>query len=239
MQSYSKHTHGSVRTMFANIAERYDLLNRLMTLGRDRAWRRECVRRLELGKGSIVADLGCGTGDLAFEILAQTPDAVVIASDFTPEMIAVGKGREGAERICWLVADAQEMPLASESLDACVSGFLLRNVPALDGALREQARLLRKGGKLAALDTTPPRGGLFKPLMAIQFRLVIPLLGRLVAGDAAAYQYLPQTTEAFLAAEALSERLRNAGFGGVSFVRRMLGSIAIHWGQKKGRGTST
>jgi len=221
-----------VRAMFARIARRYDLLNRLMTFGRDRAWRREAVARLELAKGQRVLDVGAGTGDLAFTILAAHPEAHVVACDFTREMLAVGRSRPGSNAISWVLADAGRLPFAAASFEGVVSGFLLRNVSALDDALREQVRVLKPGGRLASLDTTPPRPGPLAPLVHFQLRRVIPALGRLVAGDVAAYRYLPRSTEAFASAERLAERLRSAGLAGVQFVRRMLGTIAIHWGRK-------
>jgi demethylmenaquinone methyltransferase/2-methoxy-6-polyprenyl-1,4-benzoquinol methylase len=221
-----------VRAMFARIARRYDLLNRLMTFGRDRAWRREAVARLELAKGQRVLDVGAGTGDLAFTILDSQAGTHVVACDFTREMLAVGRSRPGSTAISWVLADAGRLPFAAASFEGVVSGFLLRNVSALDDALREQVRVLKPGGRLASLDTTPPCPGPLAPLVHFQLRRVIPALGRLVAGDAAAYRYLPRSTEAFASAERLAERLRSAGLAGVQFVRRMLGTIAIHWGRK-------
>jgi demethylmenaquinone methyltransferase/2-methoxy-6-polyprenyl-1,4-benzoquinol methylase len=222
----------NVRAMFARIAWRYDLLNRLMTFGRDRAWRREAVDRLELRGGGRVLDVGAGTGDLSKACLEANSDALIVACDFTREMLELGKSRPGAGRIAWVLADAERLPFASEIFDGVVSGFLLRNVVDLDRALCEQVRVLKPGGRFASLDTTPPGSGVLSPLIRFYLRRVIPLLGRLVAGDAAAYRYLPASTEAFTAAERLAERLRSAGLEAVGFTRRMLGTIAIHWGQK-------
>lgn len=233
MSAYSKSEPGSVRAMFANIAERYDLLNRLVSLGRDRSWRRKAVASLKLEGRERVADLGCGSGDLALEILAQVPDCQIVASDFTIEMIRVARRRPGAECIHWLVADAQALPFVANSFSATVSGFLLRNVPDLPGALAEQSRILRPAARLAALDTTPPSPGPLRPLIDFYFRRVIPLLGKWLAGDEAAYVYLPQSTQKFLEAEELADQIRAAGFASVSYRKLMLGSIAIHWATSK------
>lgn len=221
-----------VRAMFGRIAPRYDLLNRLMTLGRDASWRVEAIRRLGLGPESVVLDLGSGTGDIALELNRRYPEALVVASDFTPEMLAVGAQRRGGKRVAWVIADAQQLPFASGCADGVISGFLLRNVPDLDRALAEQYRALKPGGRAACLDTTPPQPNLLRPLIEFHFRRVIPLLGRLVAGDAEAYTYLPASTEKFTTAEVLAQRFRAAGFTGVGFVRRMLGTVGIHWGEK-------
>jgi demethylmenaquinone methyltransferase/2-methoxy-6-polyprenyl-1,4-benzoquinol methylase len=219
-----------VRTMFGRIAGRYDLLNRLMTAGQDRRWRREAVGRLALSSGGRVLDLGSGTGDLAFELLRCTPQARVVAADFTPEMMTVGRRHPDSARIAWVVADAQHLPFASASFAGAISGFLLRNVAEVDRVLAEELRVLNPGGRTVSLDTTPPPRGFLRPAIEFHFRRVIPLLGRLVAGDAEAYNYLPASTERFLSAEALSSRMTAAGFRSTGFVRRMLGTVAIHWG---------
>ena len=221
-----------VQRMFARIAGRYDLMNRLMTFGRDLSWRREVIRRAGLRRGARLLDLGAGTGDLALEALRQTPGARVVAADFTPEMTALGRRRPGAERLGWVIADAHALPFAAQGLDALVSGFLLRNVTDLDRSLAEQARVLKPGGRLVALDTAPPQPGPLRPLLQFHLHRVIPALGILVTGDAEAYNYLPDSTERFLAPEDLAEMLVRAGLEEVGFVRRMLGTIAIYWGRK-------
>ncbi|KAA3648716.1 MAG: methyltransferase domain-containing protein [Chloroflexi bacterium] len=220
-----------VRSMFGRIAHRYDLLNRLMTMGQDAKWRTEAIKHLELDEGNKVLDLGSGTGDIAFEIAEKHPHSFVIASDFTPEMILVGKTRPQGTRMNWLVADAQNLPFPSNSFDGVVSGFLLRNVPDVDRALQEQKRILVDGGRVVSLDTTPPRRNLLRPFLNIHFKYIIPTLGRLIAGDAEAYTYLPDSTAKFKTAEDLAERFVGAGFSGVGFARRMLGTIGIHWGK--------
>jgi demethylmenaquinone methyltransferase/2-methoxy-6-polyprenyl-1,4-benzoquinol methylase len=220
--------------MFARIAGRYDLLNRLMTFGRDAAWRREAVEYLELALDNRVLDVGAGTGDLSFACLEAHPQVRVVACDFTREMLTIGKHRNGAERIAWVLADAGHLPFAASSFDGVVSGFLLRNVDDLAGTLGEQRRVLLPGGRLASLDTTPPRPNPLRPLIRFHFRRVIPLLGRLIAGDEAAYRYLPSSTESFATAEQLAGLLRDTGLARVRFKRRMLGTIAIHHAEKPG-----
>lgn len=221
-----------VQRMFGRIAGRYDLLNRLMTVGQDVGWRKQAIEKLALEPGAVVADLGAGTGDIAFEIARRHPDAFVISSDFTPEMVWVGKARRQGASVHWLIADAQNLPFKSQVFDATISGFLLRNVPDIGRALSEQRRTLKPGGRIASLDTTPPRDNWYRPLLEFHLHRVIPLLGRLVAGDAEAYTYLPSSTEKFLTAERLAEQFSQAGFQAVGFVRRMFGTVGIHWGRK-------
>lgn len=221
-----------VQQMFGRIAHRYDLLNRLMTIGQDVRWRRFLIQKMAVGPKSTVLDLGAGTGDLALEVKRRHPDALVVASDFTAEMLLVGKQRQDAEDICWVIADAMYLPFASRCADVVVSGFLLRNVPEVPRTLQEQHRTLKPGGRVGSVDTTPPRDNLLRPFLQFHLHTVIPFLGRLVAGDAEAYTYLPDSTEQFLPAEKLAAAFEGAGFMFVGFVRRMLGTVGIHWGTK-------
>ncbi|MGD8455679.1 MAG: ubiquinone/menaquinone biosynthesis methyltransferase [Anaerolineales bacterium] len=221
-----------VREMFERIAPRYDLMNGVMTLGQDMRWRREAIRRLQVRPGTVVLDVGAGTGDIAFEIARKHPDTLVVAFDFTLNMIRVGKERQGGEGVVWVVADAQQLPFGKESVSGVISGFLLRNVPDIGRTLKEHARVLRPGGRAVSLDTTPPRRNLLRPFLEFYLHRVVPFMGRLLAGDTEAYTYLPNSTEGFLPAEALAERFREAGMEKVGFVRRMFGVIGIHWCEK-------
>lgn len=220
-----------VQGVFDRIAPRYDLMNRLMSAGQDQSWRREVVRRAELPAGGRLLDLGTGTGDLAREALRQYPGCQVLAADFTLAMMRVGQQRNQAA-LHWSNADALRLPFPDESFDALISGFLLRNVTDLDQALREQLRVLKPGGHWVSLDTTRPRRNLLSPFIQFHLHRVIPFLGTLITGQRDAYLYLPDSTENFLPAEALQARLETAGFKQVGFHRRMLGTIAIHWGNK-------
>jgi len=219
-----------VRHMFGRIAPRYDLLNRLMTFGQDRRWRRQAVRQLDLMSAPRVLDLGAGTGDLAFEVLKRQPEACLVALDFTPEMMDLGRRRPQGSRVHWVVGDAARLPFAAAAFDGIVSGFLLRNVPDIDRVLAEERRVARPGARVASLDTTPPPRTWIRPLLSFHLHTVIPWLGRVLARDPEAYNYLPQSTERFLEAEALAERMTSAGFRHVGFARRMFNTVAIHWG---------
>ncbi len=222
-----------VRQMFSRIAYRYDLLNRLMTFGQDMRWRREAISHLQPDTEGMVLDLGAGTGDISLLIQKRHPKVRVVAADLTPQMIYRGNRRTLGGMVFWVVADASYLPFSSEVFRGVISGYLLRNVPDVAQSLHEQYRVLAQGGRVVSLDTTPPRRNtLFYPFIRFHLRVVIPLLGRLLAGDAAAYRYLPDSTEQFLTAERLADKMQEVGFQGVAFVRRMLGTMAIHWGKK-------
>lgn len=217
--------------MFNRIAPRYDLMNRLMTAGQDLRWRREVIRRAQLGPNARLLDLGAGTGDLAREALRQHPDCNALAADFTLGMMRVGQ-RHAPPAPDWSAADALALPFASQQFDAIVSGYLLRNVSDLPLALKEQFRALKPGGWLVSLDTTRPVRSILTPFIQFHMRTIIPLLGSLITGQRDAYTYLPSSSENFLDATTLAEALSAAGFEQIGFQRRMFGTMAIHWGRK-------
>jgi demethylmenaquinone methyltransferase / 2-methoxy-6-polyprenyl-1,4-benzoquinol methylase len=225
----------AVREMFARIAGRYDLMNRLMTGWQDVRWRREVIRMAQLPKEGRLLDLGAGTGDLAFEAQRQFPNLSADAADFTLEMMRVGRSRnpQPAHLLEWIQADALNLPFEADTYDAVVSGFLMRNVTDLRRAIAEQLRVLKPGGRLVILDTTRPRPSPLSPVIRLHLRFVIPLLGSLLTGDLAAYRYLPNTTEGFLSAEQLAERMQAAGLKRVGFKLVLFGAAAIHWGIKE------
>lgn len=223
-----------VQGMFGRIAGRYDLMNRLMTGGQDVVWRRQVIDLAQLPLGGRLLDLGTGTGDLAFEALRRDPASCLVGGDFTLEMMRVGRRRPNGGRVRWAGIDALCLPFESSQFDAVTSGYLMRNVgdANLGQAWAEQFRVLRSGGRVVCLDSTPPPRNLVRPFILFHLRVVIPLLGRLVAGASEAYTYLPESTEGFLSAERLAERIVQAGFREVGFRRLMFGTMAIHWGTK-------
>ena len=218
-----------LQTMFTRIAHRYDFMNRLMTGGQDVKWRKEVIRLAQIKSSSALLDLGTGTGDLAREALKRNPKAHIAAADFTLEMMRAGR-RAGDPP--YSAADALNLPFRAGTFDAVVSGFLMRNVTDVKRALQEQQRTLKPGGRIVILDTTRPKKNLLTPFIWIHMHIIIPLLGRLISGTGDAYQYLPDSTEGFLYAEELAERMTAAGFKNVQFKRLMFGVIAIHWGER-------
>ena len=218
-----------VQGMFTRIAKRYDLMNRLMTGGQDVRWRKRVIELARLDNNASLLDLGTGTGDLAREALSAFPKAKVVAADFTLEMMRVG---QRISPLNFSTADALRLPFDGASFDAVVSGFLMRNVIDLQKALDEQYRLLKTGGRIVILDTTRPKKNILSPFIWIYMHLIIPVLGGIFTGSRDAYRYLPETTEGFVTAEDMAERMAKAGFQKIGFQRYMFGTIAIHSGEK-------
>ncbi len=226
-----------IKDMFARIAHRYDVINRVMTAGQDVHWRREVIRRAKLPPGGFLLDLGAGTGDLTREALRQCSSCRSAAADFTIQMMRVGQSRldqpqSESSRLDWIAADAGCLPFHDQVFDAVVSGFLLRNVGDVINCLHEQYRVLKPGGMIVVLDTTPPVRSIFSPLVKFHLRFLIPMLGGALTGQSDAYHYLPASTKAFLEPEQLASRVMDAGFKNVGFRRMMFGTVAIHWGHK-------
>ena len=221
-----------VQDMFGRIAARYDLMNRLMTFNQDRSWRRFVVRQAHLPPGGWLLDIATGTGDIALEARRQVPDLRVVAADFALPMMRVGQRRSGAAGIAWQAADTLHLPYTGAVFDAVTSGYLFRNVTDIPGALAEQIRVLKPGGRLVTLDTTPPPRNLLRPFIQAHLKYIIPTLGRIITGQADAYSYLPESTLGFKTAEELAALMRAAGLIEVGCRRFMFGTMAVHWGTK-------
>jgi len=226
-----------VQAMFGRIARRYNLMNRLMTGGQDQRWRRIVIRQAGLPPEGRLLDLATGTGDIAFEALKTAPRAQVVGADFSLPMMIVGQGQLQGGRVQWAAADALQLPFRADTFDAITSGYLVRNVIDIPQTIREQLRTLKPGGRIVILDTSPPRPNLLRPFIMIHLKVVIPLLGRLIGGKegADAYQYLPASTQRFKTPEELAAILRAEGVENVGFRRLMLGTMAVHWGDKPRR----
>jgi demethylmenaquinone methyltransferase/2-methoxy-6-polyprenyl-1,4-benzoquinol methylase len=215
----------AVRTMFDRIAPVYDVMNRLMTAGLDRRWRRLAARAV-VRPGDRVLDACCGTGDLA--LAAEEAGGTVVGLDFSERMLE--RARRKSSGIEWVLGDLLALPFARESFDAATVGFGVRNVEDLESGLRELRRTLRPGGRLACLEITRPHGFL-RPFFRLWFDGLVPLAGRILPGGAA-YSYLPASVRRFPGPEDLAEAMRRAGFAEVEW--RLLGGgiVALHVARK-------
>jgi demethylmenaquinone methyltransferase/2-methoxy-6-polyprenyl-1,4-benzoquinol methylase len=221
-----------VQGMFDRIAGRYNLMNRLMTFGQDLRWRRFVVQQAKLKPGDKLLDLATGTGDIAFEALRQTPGIQAVGGDFSLGMMLVGKTLPRGDQVGWSGADALNLPFPDDTFNALTAGYLMRNVIDIPRAFAEQRRVLKAGGRAVILDTSPPPDNLLRPFIEIHLRYVIPLAGRLIGGDAAAYQYLPESTQKFKTPDELAALMGAAGFKNVQYRQFMFGTQVIMWGEK-------
>lgn len=218
--------------MFARIAGRYDLMNRLMTFGQDVRWRRLVIQEAQLPAGGKLLDIATGTGEIAQEGLRQQPDILAVGGDFVLEMMRVGQKNHERRAINWVAADTLTLPFPDEVFDAVTSGFLMRNVVDVPGAFREQARVTRPGGRIVVLESSPPKKNALRPFIRFHLNYIIPTLGTIITGEAEAYRYLPDSTQQFQEPESLAAIMRQAGLENVRYNLYMFGTIAIHVGQK-------
>jgi demethylmenaquinone methyltransferase / 2-methoxy-6-polyprenyl-1,4-benzoquinol methylase len=223
-----------VRNMFARIARRYDLMNRIISLGQDVRWRKIVVRKLEPRSRELYLDVGAGTGDLSLEISKNSPGSRVIAVDLTYQMLAFGNISPDNPTVSRVVADAQALPFSDEVFSGVVSGYLLRNVPDIDRALLEQKRVVAKDAGIICLDTTPPDHNFLYPFITVYLRWIIPVLGKMIVNDRQAYDYLPESTRRHITAGELGQKMKSAGLVGVTWQKLMFGTMAIHSAVKKG-----
>lgn len=233
-QLHGKERSDYVQDMFGRIAERYNLMNRIMTFGQDMRWRKFVVKQAQLPPDGRLLDLATGTGDIAFEAAEAQPSAQVIGADFALPMMQVGQREPRGHTIEWAAADALHLPFPNDHFNAVVSGYLVRNVIDIPQTLREQQRILKPGGRIVILDTSPPKNNLLKPFILAHLKYGIPTLGRIIGGPgmADAYEYLPASTQAFKTPEELAQLMRDAGYVNVDFKLFMFGTMAIHWGEK-------
>jgi demethylmenaquinone methyltransferase / 2-methoxy-6-polyprenyl-1,4-benzoquinol methylase len=194
----------AVRRLFDTISPRYDLVNRVMTFGMDRGWRRRTVRELALPAGSLVFDLACGTGDLCRELAAAGHRAA--GFDFSHGMLRAA--RTDAPLV---EADILRLPVRDAAADGATCGFALRNVVSLTDLFAELARVVRPGGRIALLETAEPDGRLLRLGHRVYFRGVVPAIGGLLS-NREAYSYLPRSIAYLPAPEELLSILRGAGF---------------------------
>ncbi len=210
-----------VRTMFDRIAPVYDAMNRVMTAGLDRRWRRLAVREV-VWPGDRVLDACCGTGELAVE--AERGGGRVVALDFSEPMLERARRKSGT--IEWVQGDALGLPFEDGEFDAATVGFGVRNLEDLERGLRELGRVLRPGGRIAVLEITRPQG-LLRPFFRLWLDVLVPLAGRVLPGGKA-YTYLPASVRRFPGPEDLSRLLEQAGFREVHYRLLGGGSVALH-----------
>lgn len=217
--------------MFGRIAARYDLLNRVLSLGVDQRWRRRLLEQSGDLRGRPVVDLCCGTGDVS--LLLARAGARVVGIDFTPQMLARAehKRRRAAQPGLFASGDALALPVADRCAEVCTVAFGIRNVADRQRCLREMRRVLAPGGRGLVLEFSLPPGRLFGWIYRTYFTRVLPWIGRLVSRDADAYSYLPRTVLSWPAPHELQREMEQAGFVDCSFTRLSFGIACVHSGR--------
>jgi demethylmenaquinone methyltransferase/2-methoxy-6-polyprenyl-1,4-benzoquinol methylase len=225
-----------IRDMFDRIAPRYDLLNRVLSLGVDRRWRRFAVRQLAVPKNGLVLDIATGTGDVALEIGAQTDASVqIVGSDFTQGMLVLGRDKIASspycDRVLLVNAPCESMPHPDGVFDGITIAFGIRNVVDRQKGLSEMARVLKPGGRAVILEFATPRNRFFRAVYYFYFLRVLPWLGGLIS-QRSAYQYLPDSVLEFPDRETFKEMMEQAGFVDVKIHDLTGGIAAVHVGTR-------
>ncbi|MBI5167203.1 MAG: bifunctional demethylmenaquinone methyltransferase/2-methoxy-6-polyprenyl-1,4-benzoquinol methylase UbiE [candidate division NC10 bacterium] len=226
-----------VRGMFASIAPYYDFLNRLLSFGRDRYWRRFAVAETALPSGGKALDVCTGTADVALEIARQFPHAGrVVGVDFCGPMLKLGRekvhmaGLDG--KIELQMAPAEALPFKGGTFDATTVAFGIRSVRDLKMGLQEMARVTRQGGRVVVLEFSIPPSTAFRRIYHFYFRRILPLVGGAISGNPEAYTYLPRSVSQFPSPEELRDLMLQAGFHQVGYHLLTGGIVAVHVGVK-------
>ena len=247
-----------VAELFSRIAPRYDLMNTVMTAGMHHRWRKLTAKVATRGLEGPALDVATGTGDLAFAMVKKKGVTEVVGLDLLPEMVARARSkarsrghfhsqqRAGLQesrvlkktvpdvqgKVDFAVGDALFLPFPDGAFACASTAWGLRNMSDLNGCLEEMVRVVRPGGRVVSLESMPLEGGPLRPLFRLFFHHAVPLLGQLVAGDRAAYTYLPRSVDGFLTVDALARLFEEVGLEEVGYRRIGLGAVALHWGTK-------
>ena len=225
----------SVRTMFSAIAGRYDLLNRLMSLGIDARWRRKLAEEIPPGKGPVL-DLATGTADVALTLAKEDRGGrMIVGADFTLPMLRAGAkkiARKGSGRVSLAAGDACRLPFPDSVFEAVTIAFGLRNIPDRGECLREMTRVLAPGGRIVILELSRMDRPVVGPLFNLYFHHLLPLLGGLVSGNLRAYRYLPRSVDTFPGPAQLDREMTDAGLVDNTHRPLTFGIAYLHAGEK-------
>lgn len=225
-----------VREMFDNIAPAYDFMNRAMTFGIDRRWRRKAIKMLAAEKPASILDVATGTGDLAILMSRLTDAQSITGIDLSEGMIEVGRKKiaraELSDKITLEAGDCLNLPMSDDSFDAVTVAYGVRNFENLLAGYREMFRVLRPGGTLTVIELSTPSSPVVRPFYRIYTRHIIPLAGRMVSKDVRAYSYLPESIAAVPQRDDMTALMRQAGFTDTAWRSLTFGTCMIYTARK-------
>lgn len=226
-----------VKDMFDSIAPAYDFMNRCMTLGIDKLWRRRAVKMVAESKPYRILDVATGTGDLAINLAHNTSADEVVGLDLSEKMLEVGRQKVETAGlthcVTFIQGDCLALPFPDESFDCITVAYGVRNFASLLDGYKEMYRVLRHGGMLCVVELSTPRGRIVRPLYNFYTKRVIPWLGRLVSKDVRAYSYLPESIAAVAQGEDMLDLMKQAGFADVAWRPMTFGTCSIYTGYKR------
>lgn len=218
--------------MFDSIAPAYDFMNRAMTMGIDRLWRRKAVKMVASKSPREILDVACGTGDMSIALARHMPLAKVTGLDLSAGMVEIGNRKTASKnlagRVTLLTGDSLAMPFESNSFDALTVAYGVRNFSDLQAGYREFYRVLRPGGMMCVVELSTPKGRLVRPLYDFYTRHFIPFIGRVVSKDRRAYTYLPESIAAVAQGEEMLDIARREGFVDAAFRSLTLGVCTVY-----------
>jgi demethylmenaquinone methyltransferase / 2-methoxy-6-polyprenyl-1,4-benzoquinol methylase len=225
----------AVREMFSSIAPKYDLLNHLLSANVDKLWwrRTACSFSTVLSRpGARVLDLCCGTGDMAFALRKQAPDAQIVGGDFSHAMLKLALAKSSAgPGMNWVEADALQLPFPDDHFDLVTSAFGFRNLADYDAGLREIHRVLKPAGECGILEFSDPPG-LRGKIYSVYFKSVLPRIGKLISGNNGAYSYLPASVARFPSPPEMIQRMQQAGFHDAAWTPYTFGIAGLYRGRR-------
>ena len=223
--------------MFNAVAPRYDFLNRLLSMGYDRHWRKEAVRAFDSVENKRYLDVATGTADIALEIAKRYPKpSQIVGMDFSDSMLKQGSKKISTnhlkKEIKLIPGAAENIPLKDSTFDGAITAFGVRNFLDVKQGLKEMYRILKPNGKIVILEFSFPKKGILNKLYRLYFEKILPLIGRIISGHESAYSYLPASVMRFPQGEAFNEILECSGFKNVSFKPITLGIVTLYTGMK-------
>jgi demethylmenaquinone methyltransferase/2-methoxy-6-polyprenyl-1,4-benzoquinol methylase len=230
--------HRQVQKMFSDIAPRYDFLNRFLSAGQDRYWRKRAVNRLSPKEGERFLDIATGTADVELEIIRKFPQGAVqvVGMDFSDKMLELARQKiddlDKAASIQLKSGSAEDLPFEDNSFEGTTTAFGVRNFSDVNRSLREMHRVLKPGGRCVILEFALPRNGFLNSLYRVYFEWLLPRIGRMISRHPSAYTYLPQSVASFPIRDEFSVLMEQAGFKNVTFKELTFGIVILYTGMK-------